>query len=167
MTIDELLSNEPVNVQKKHHQVGQFIKDYTIAITAGNLFYTPIMAALEHFIASKPFHEVTTSRITAATLSLATAYPLTKFADYWQQKHSYNQKPWQSQCAIDISGLLIPHIPLYSAILAATSDSLTTSTTALLSSLPVVILSAYPYRKFLHQWRKLWNASTHKTAISE
>ncbi len=161
MTIEDIIHEEKskeITKGEKAYTPNEFFKNDIVAVSAGNLFYTPIMTVLEHYVAHKPYEEVTSSRLAAMTLSLATAYPLTKFSDYWQQKHNYHTKPWQTQCAIDISGLLIPHIPLYGAILASTSESIESSIVALVSSLPVVILSAYPYRKFLHQWRKLWNA---------
>ena len=132
------------------------IKDYLVDTSAAWMFYTPVMAASEYFVAGMASKEVAKSRLMAMAVNAVVMRPYGKlrqnWADYWNaDAHSSTLKKF----AVDTSYSVLFQIPVYSSILFASGASFKESCAALPAGLVVGAIVGRPYGYWLDTWRNL------------
>ena len=102
-----------------------FIRKYTVDTTAAWMFYTPIMASIEKFIAGMDNKEVLKSRLFAAAYHAIFMRPYGKFREWYAKK--WKADPDSSRFKkflVDTSAMILVQTPSYSAILLLSGASL-------------------------------------------
>ncbi len=157
MSLEEIALQEQDESKPENEPTGASrLRKTMIDISASCVFYTPIMAPIEYFYAGKTGEEVAYSRLAGIGFAFLTARYTARFGDWWQKIHNYTTSSALKQFITDTSGTLLLHIPLYGTALYITSRSYSTGEAAMIASLPTVIATAWPYRRFLRHWREIW-----------
>lgn len=132
-------------------------KRYLVDTSAGWLFYTPVMAASEYFIAGMDGGEIGEARLAGALVQAAVMRPYGRFRDYW--KSTWNVTPESSRMKkflVDTTATLLFQTPVYAGILYASGASLREIAVALPTGLAVSAASGRPYGCVIDRWRKVW-----------
>ena len=139
------------------HPLRSIAHRYIVDTTAAWLFYTPLMALSEHYVASMDSREVLHSRLYAAGVHALIMRPYGQFrqwwADYW---HANGSSPFLKKLSVDTSAAVMFQLPAYSAILYASGASFKEIAVALPAGLAIGTLTGRPFGYVLDKWRKLW-----------
>lgn len=143
--------------QEDKQYIGSFLRNYAVDTSATIGFYTPIMAAIEHFAAGMDSEEVLKSRLFAAAYHLAFARPYGKFRQQWADLWDADETSSKTKkYCMDTSAMILIQTPVYSAILYLSGASLQEIAVALPVGLTIGALSGRPFGYVLDKWRKVW-----------
>ena len=130
-------------------------RGYAVDTSAGLIFYNPLQAANEYFIAGLEPKEVLSTRLGMSVVGLFASRPYGKFREYWAKRCKTNPDSSRLRKFItDASGSLIFYAPIYSAILGISGASSEEIALALPVGMTTAIITGRPYGWFLDKWRK-------------
>ena len=130
------------------------VQNYMIDVSAGWVFYTPLMAVEEHF-SGMSASEIFSSRAISATQGIFTTKPYTSFREFWAKYWQVDKKSsFLKKFAIDTSATLLFQIPLYSSILFFSGASIEEAEKAMPLGLCIGLGTGRMYGSFLDHWRK-------------
>lgn len=151
------------SIEISEEKVGRYqaakdaVSNYLVDFSAGTMFYTPLMASGEYFIAGMEPEEVLKSRIAAMGIHAICFRPIGKLrnaaANYFNlDENSTSYKKWAS----DVGSTLAIQLPTYSLALMTSGASLKEGLVALGVGATVTAVSGRAFGKWMDTWRGIW-----------
>ncbi len=133
-----------------------FWKKYIVDVSAGWMFYTPLMAGIEKYVAGMESEEVLKSRLFAAGVHAIVMRPLGKIREFvakniWKADANSH---WLKKAASDTTAVLVTQTPAYLAILAAVGTSPDEMYKALPFGLALGASTGRIFGKVQDKWRR-------------
>lgn len=143
--------------QETPTQKSLVFRDYVIDTTSSIVFFTPIMALMEYFIAGMTGSAVLTSRIIAIVIGVLLARVYGIFREWWAAYTKTNRESSKERkFIVDTSARVLFQLPTYPVFLFIAGASVHQVLIALPTGIAIGIASGRPYGYFLDVWRKLW-----------
>jgi hypothetical protein len=133
------------------------ISNYTVDVSAGLIFYNPLMILGETFFASMEPAEVIKSRLCASAMQILFTRSTGKLRNFSANYFNItSDSPWYTKLASDVGATLVIQMPTYAAALYISDASFTEAKAAMIVGAGVTIACGRPFGKWMDYWRKLW-----------
>ena len=144
-----------------YQRVKEAAANYLVDVSAGLIFYNPIMAAGEYLIAGMENPQVLKSRIGASIAQAICMRPSGMLRNVSAQHFGLTREsPWYQKAASDIGCILALQIPAYSTALYKAGASYEQGLRALGIAIAVTALTnngtKIAFGKWMDTWRKVW-----------
>lgn len=131
--------------------------NYLVDVSAGLMFYNPVMATGEYLVAGMDGSEVMKSRLGASLMQAICMRPIGKLRNASAKLFGITKEsPWYQKWASDVASTLVVQLPTYATALYFAGASLEEGATALGMGAAVTATSGRFFGKWMDTWRKTW-----------
>ena len=151
--LEYMQSDTPTTYQRFRNSASNILVD----VSAGWLFYLPIVASIEKFVVGMENEEVLKARGLAMGVHGVFLRPYGKFRGWWAKKWDVNSESSSfKKFLVDTTALMLYQIPTYSSVLYLSGASFEEGATALPLGLAVGAGTGRVFGMWLDKWRKIW-----------
>jgi hypothetical protein len=131
--------------------------NYAVDVSAGLMFYNPLMLAGEVLLTSMEAPEVAKSRLGACIAQMICTRPIGKLRTFSASYFNLDESnPWYQKTASDVGSTLLLQMPTYAIALYASGASLDEALTAMTIGAGVTAVSGRYFGKWMDFWRTTW-----------
>jgi hypothetical protein len=150
-------TESPSRLRGFYNKAKEAVSNYLVDVSAGLIFYNPIMATGEHFVAGMDSSEVLNSRLGASVAQAICMRPSGMLRNWSAKKFGLTKEsPWYQKMASDVASILTLQIPAYSVALYNAGVSLEEGLKALGVAATITTVSGRPFGKWMDYWRGIW-----------
>ena len=140
-----------------YHRAKEGVANYLVDVSAGWTFFTPIYAAMEHYVADMDSEKVFSTR-TAGLVAHAIAMRPTgilrnKLAKKWNVT---KESSWYKKTAVNVCAGTPIQAVMYTGMLVYSGASMEEVAVALPTGLAMAIPLFEPFGRWMDKWRKMW-----------
>ncbi|MEK6908472.1 MAG: L-alanine exporter AlaE [Nanoarchaeota archaeon] len=133
------------------------VTNYAVDVSAGLMFYNPIMALGEYAITGMDGPEVLKARMGASVAQMICMRPSGMLRNVSAKHFNLTKEsPWYQKMTSDVASILALQIPAYSLALYNAGASTGEWAKALGVAVAVTTISGRPFGKWMDFWRGIW-----------
>ena len=138
-------------------ELGNLATDYLVDVSAGWTFFTPIYAAMEHYVAGMDSGEVIDSRTAGLVAHAIAMRPNGLLRNALAKKWNVTkQSPFYKKWAVNACAQTPIQAVMYTGMLAYSGASVKEIAIALPIGLAMAFPLFEPFGRWMDKWRKIW-----------